>query len=184
MRKLEIGPGSSPLPGFESLDIVRRPGVTHIGHAAHPPFPDNTFDEVYASHVIEHVEWFEVEGAVAEWARILKPGGILEIHTVDATPLMQAMLDWEATGQCARKPGKWKNDLHREHPFLAAQGRIMNYAKKGDGGTAHMHRAIITPRYLREIMERAGLVDITDGHEPRGRQKHRAVNMGFRGTKF
>jgi predicted SAM-dependent methyltransferase len=183
MRRLEIGPGSAPIPGYESLDIVKRPGVTHVGSASKPPFKDGTFDEVYSSHCIEHVDWWLVAQTIAEWARILKPGGGLEIHTVNAVPLMQAMLEWESTGDCSRKPGTWKQELHRDHPFLSAQGRIMNYAKKGDGGTAWQHRAILTPRYLIECMEAAGLTEITPVAEPKGRHKHKSINMGFRGVK-
>ena len=77
MRRLEIGPGTVPLPGFEGFDIVRRPGVQHIGDASRPLFPYATFDEVYSSHCIEHVESWLVEPTIAEWARILKPGGLL-----------------------------------------------------------------------------------------------------------
>jgi ubiquinone/menaquinone biosynthesis C-methylase UbiE len=182
MRRLEIGPGTAPLAGYEGLDIIKRPGVQHVGPAHLPPFKDATFDEVYSSHCIEHVDWWLVAPTIAQWARILKPGGILEIHTVNAAPLMQAMLEWEATGECSRKPGTWKAELHRDHPFLSAQGRIMNYAKKGDGG-AHLHRAILTPRYLRECMVDAGLIEIEAVDEPKGRHKHKSINMGLRARK-
>src|SRR3546814_7619303 len=67
-------------------------------------------------------------------------------------------------------------------PYVHAVGRIMCYSKKGDGG-ANMHRAILTPRYLRRCFERAGLVEIETVAEPRGDLKHRMVNMGLRGRK-
>src|SRR3546814_6772546 len=82
MRRLEIGPGSHPLPGFEALDIVRRPGVRHVGNAASPPFEDETFDEVYSSHCIEHVDWWLVEKTIAEWVRS-------EEHTSELQSLMR-----------------------------------------------------------------------------------------------
>jgi SAM-dependent methyltransferase len=183
MRRLEIGPGPERLPGYETLNAVRTPFTDHVGDARKPPFQDATFDEVYSSHCIEHVEWFEVEATIAEWARILKPGGILEVHTVNAAPLMVAMLQWEETGQTARAPGTWKRELHRDHPLLAASGRILNYAKKGEGGTLWMHRAILTPRYLRECFEAAGLVNLEEVAEPKGAKKHRSINIGLRGRK-
>lgn len=183
MRRLEIGPGAERIAGFETLNAVPGPFTDHVGDARRPPFPDATFDEVYSSHCIEHVEWFEVEAAIAGWARILKPGGTLEVHTVNAVPLMEAMLEWERGGETVRSPGTWKRDLHRDHPLLAASGRILNYAKKGAGGTLWMHRAILTPRYMRECFEAAGLVDLEAVDEPRGAKKHRLVNMGLRGRK-
>lgn len=183
MRMLEIGPGPERLPGFETLNIVKTPATDHVGRADNPPFKDATFDLVYSSHCIEHIDWWLVEPTIKQWARILKPGGVLEIHTVNAAPLMIAMLEYEATGECSRKPGIWKQDLHRDHPFLAAQGRIMNYAKKGDGGIHWQHRAILTPRYLTECMAAAGISEIEPVAEPRGDKKHRAINMGFKGIK-
>ena len=47
------------------------------------PFEDNTFDLVYASHVLEHIPWYKVEEVVKEWVRILKPGGVLEVWVPD-----------------------------------------------------------------------------------------------------
>lgn len=184
MRRLEIGPGRQRLPGFETLNILRTPTTDHIGPAQKPPFPDATFDEVYSSHCIEHVEWFEVEATLTEWVRILKPGGLLEVHTVNAAPLMRAMLEWDETGETTHKAGKWRSDLHGYDPYLHAAGRIMCYSKRGDQG-ANEHRAILTPRYLRQCFERAGLIDIEDAGEPRGEKKHQsAPNMGLKGRKL
>lgn len=183
MRRLEIGPGRERLPGHETLNIVAGPQVDHIGDARTPPFRDATFDEVYSSHCIEHIDWWLVAPTIAQWARIVKPGGTLEIHTVDSTPLMASLLEWEATGETSRKPGDWKAELHGGHPFLAAQGRILNYPKKGAGGIHWLHRAILTPRYLTECMSEAGLVEIERVAEPKGDKKHRMINMGFRGRK-
>lgn len=182
MRRLEIGPGDERLPGFETFNVQRTPFTDHVGDARRLPFQNETFDEVYSSHCIEHVDWYDVEATIAEWARVLKPGGILEVHTVNAAPLMFAMLQWEETGKTSRAPGAWRRDLHREHPFVAAAGRIMCYAKKGDGG-ANLHRAILTPRYLRECFGKAGLVDLEEVAEPRGSKKHASINMGLRGRR-
>lgn len=182
MRRLEIGPGPERLPGFETLNAVRTPCTDHVGDARRPPFVAETFDEVYSSHCIEHVEWFEVEATIAAWAAILKPGGWLEVHTVNAALMMERMLEWERTGK-TRPAGTWKAELHRGHPFLFAVGRVMNYAKKGEAGTIWMHRAILTPRYMKECFTNAGLVDLTDVRSPRGPKKHRIINMGLRGRK-
>lgn len=181
MRRLEIGPGAERLPGFETFNIAPGPFTDHVGDARRLPFKDGTFAEVYSSHCIEHIEWFDVEATIAEWARVLAPGGLLEVHTVNAAPLMQAMIDWD-NGETDLKAGAWRRDLHRDEPFLWAAGRILCYAKRGDGG-ANLHRAILTPRYLRECFERAGLVDLETAEEPRGSKKHRSINMGLRGWK-
>lgn len=177
MRRLEIGPGNERLPGFETLNVVRTPFTDHVGDARKPPFPDGSFDEVYSSHCIEHVEWFEVEGTIKEWVRILKPGGLIEIHTVDGERMMRAAL-----GDIEVKAGAWRQDLHGGDPYKWAVGRLLCYAKRGDGGV-NLHRAILTPAYLRECLEEAGVVEIEPVAEPRGSKKHPGINMGFRGVK-
>jgi SAM-dependent methyltransferase len=179
VRQLEIGPGRERLPGFETLNLA--PPADHIADCRCLPFPNGTFSLVYSSHCIEHVEWFEVEQAIAEWARVLAPEGVLEVHTVNTAPLMEALLDYERGGE-GGKAGKWRTDLHRGHPFLWAAGRILCYSKKGDGGV-NCHRAILTPRYLRECFTAAGLVDLEEVAEPRGPKKHKGINMGLRGRK-
>jgi predicted SAM-dependent methyltransferase len=181
VRCLEIGPGHERLPGFETLNVVPTPITDHVGDARKPPFPDATFDVVYSSHCIEHVEWYEVEGVIAEWARILKAGGTLEVHTVDGARMMRQLVDWE-DGGAGPRPGAWRRDLHRDHPFLWGTGRLLNYNRKGSG-THWMHRAILTPRYMRECFAKAGLVDLEEAKVPRGAKTHRAVNMGLRGRK-
>lgn len=184
MRRLEIGPGHERLPGFETLNILPGPFTDHLGPAQKPPFPDNTFDEVYSSHCIEHVEWYEVESTIREWVRILKPGGVLEVHTVNAVPLLKALIEWEENeGRCSHKAGKWRSDLHNYDPFLHASGRLLCYSKRGDRG-ANLHRAILTPLRLRQMFERAYLGGIVEVAEPRGSKKHKsAPNIGLRGVK-
>lgn len=178
MRCLEIGPGRERLPGFETINLVPGPFTDHVGDARRLPFAEATFGEVYSSHCIEHVEWFEVEATIAEWARVLEPGGLLEVHTVDGAHLMRVML-----GDIDIDAGAWKRELHGGDAYSWAAGRLLNYVKKGAGGTSWMHRAILTPAYLRRCFERAGLTSMEPVAEPRGAKKHRGINMGLKGVK-
>lgn len=91
--KLNIGPGLSG-QGDKKIDLFPYPGVTDVLDLAVEslPYPDNTFDDIEASHVLEHIEtcihWREsgkwnrrfarVE-LMRELYRVLKPGGILQI---------------------------------------------------------------------------------------------------------
>jgi hypothetical protein len=58
---------------YESADL-NMPGVDHKVNLVKLPFPDATYDFVFASHVLEHIR--EDEKAISELRRVLKPGGI------------------------------------------------------------------------------------------------------------
>lgn len=89
--KLNIGPGLSG-QGDVKIDLFPFPGVDHVlDLAVEPiPYPDNTFDEVEASQVLEHIpaqlRWKDDNGwnlrfcrveLMREIHRVLKPGGVL-----------------------------------------------------------------------------------------------------------
>lgn len=79
-RYLEIGCVRFRLPGFETLNIVGGPNVDYIYDAATQlAFKDNTFDLIYASHVLEHIRWYKTDEVLKEWVRILKSGGWLKV---------------------------------------------------------------------------------------------------------
>lgn len=43
------------------------------------PFPDGSFDRLISQHLVEHLE--DLHGALKEWGRVLKTGGVLAICT-------------------------------------------------------------------------------------------------------
>ena len=58
MKKLNIGCGQDIRKGYVNLDSVKQKGtdVIHNLNKFPWPFKKNTFDEIYASHVLEHVD--------------------------------------------------------------------------------------------------------------------------------
>jgi SAM-dependent methyltransferase len=57
------------------------------------PFPDSTFDVVYHSHVVEHIDREQAPVFLAECRRVLKPGGTIRIVFPDLEQLATAYLD-------------------------------------------------------------------------------------------
>ena len=53
----------------------------HLGDVLHTPYTDSKFDVVIAGELIEHMD--QPEALVKEMSRICKPGGYLNISTVD-----------------------------------------------------------------------------------------------------
>lgn len=75
-RCLEIGPGEGRLgPDWTTLDC--RPGpeidVVHDIRVVPLPFPEQNFELVYMSHVLEHVPWFQTVALLADIRRVLVP---------------------------------------------------------------------------------------------------------------
>jgi predicted SAM-dependent methyltransferase len=75
--RLNIGAGSTHLEGFTPWD--RRTGA----EAFPLPFKDGEVSEIYASHVLEHLSFADAIKALAEWQRVLKPGGRLRVAVPD-----------------------------------------------------------------------------------------------------
>ncbi|MBW3615421.1 MAG: methyltransferase domain-containing protein [Actinobacteria bacterium] len=64
-----------------ALEFCRKRGAARLvqGQGERLPFADESFDVVTAFGVVEHID--DDRGAVAEWCRVLKPGGHLVLLT-------------------------------------------------------------------------------------------------------
>lgn len=184
-RYLDIGPGPTDrIPGFEGFDATPGPLVDHIGDCRKLPFPDNTFVVVHSSHVLEHVDWWETADTVREWARVVKPGGRLEVWVPNGRAVMEAIIAYEDSGQEPPhlQPGKAFARLHKGKPYEGLVSILMNMPFKGN--ELQRHRSIITPVHLAKCMHKAGLYGIRDllDEERRGFD-HGWFNLGMVGFK-
>jgi len=82
MKKLNVGCGRDIKKGWINLDMVKSEGVDIVHHLEKFPYPfkDNTFDEILAEQIIEHLN--NPEYFVRELWRISKPGAKIKIGTV------------------------------------------------------------------------------------------------------
>ena len=105
IRKLHIG-GQQKKEGWEIFDANPGPIVDHVGNAKDlSQFDDNTFETVYASHVLEHFDYSgpnaetffnsELVMVLKEWRRVLTPGGRLKVSVPDMDILTQMYSDRE-----------------------------------------------------------------------------------------
>lgn len=70
-----------PFPLHEKDDIWH--DVDIVCDARNIPLPDNHADVVFSSECLEHFPWKQYQEALKEWARILKPGGLMRIEVPD-----------------------------------------------------------------------------------------------------
>jgi predicted SAM-dependent methyltransferase len=93
VRRVEIGGGPSPTPGYVHVDADR--GARHLEHIAPAwklPFDDGSVDEILAVHVLEHIHPGRVRETLVEWHRVLRPGGCALIHVPNATSIFETYL--------------------------------------------------------------------------------------------
>lgn len=80
MKKLNFGCGDDIMPGYVNLDIVKLKGVDviHDFNKFPYPFKKDEFDEVFTSHVLEHVD--DLPKVLTELKRICKKGARIKIR--------------------------------------------------------------------------------------------------------
>lgn len=135
--QLDIGCGETPLDGYVGID--RRTG----GEAFPLKFSDGTeipsdyADVVHCSHVLEHFSHRHIAMVLAEWARVLKPGGILQIAVPDFGKIVEAY----------RADAGWN---------------VQGYVMGGQVDDNDQHRCIFDRDTLYSALDAAGLIDIQE----------------------
>ncbi len=87
--KLHIG-GTQAKEGWKVLDIQSAPHVDYVADIRDlSQFSDESFDEIYASHVAEHIPYSndELVKVLAGFCRILKAQGVLKLSVPDMETL-------------------------------------------------------------------------------------------------
>lgn len=80
--KLNLGCGNDYDPNYTNIDLYAE--NVDIRHDIKKlPYADNSIDEIKASHVIEHFDFFEGQEILKEWYRVLKPNSKIYIETPD-----------------------------------------------------------------------------------------------------
>ena len=93
MRMLNIGCGKHFHPAWENIDVY--PVSTQVkawNLRKGLPYPDNSFDVCYHSHVLEHLKPHNGECFIKECLRVLKPDGILRIAVPDLEAIVRGYL--------------------------------------------------------------------------------------------
>jgi predicted SAM-dependent methyltransferase len=118
MRCLNLGAGKDIRRGIDewvNLDKVSLPGIDVVHDIANPlPFPDNSFDFVYCSHILEHLGFDKKVYIFEELWRITKPQGRIEILLPNFSH-RNAYFDpthlsvWEIHNVDYFVPGHWAN---------------------------------------------------------------------------
>lgn len=77
--KLNIGCGETKLKGFINIDLEKstKPDLLHDITKGQLPFKENSVDEIYWHHNIEHIQYKLWVPIINDFLRVLKPNGLL-----------------------------------------------------------------------------------------------------------
>ena len=74
--KLHIGAGKRYLEGYKHIDIIDLPHIDYVADVRNLAFLENeSVEEIYACHVLEHFGRNEGLNVLKEWNRVLIGGG-------------------------------------------------------------------------------------------------------------
>ena len=97
------------------------------------PYEDNSVDEIFASHLIEHFDFKEAFDVIREWKRVLKEGGVLVLETPDLLSLCKHFVAADEKGRVdlygqffakAWLPGETHKFLYTENQMMWTLAQI------------------------------------------------------------
>ncbi len=146
-----FGTEAYPLPRYVTSDEVENRSQWRAGTPELEPclkIAEGTVAEIRASHVLEHFHQTEVEHVLAEWFRVLEPGGLIKIAVPDFDKIltMRAVIEegaWSANGYTREVAEKW--------PLYLFGGNV---------DANDRHGSAFTYRGLRDRLGMAGFVGI------------------------
>lgn len=115
--KLHIGCGSRVIDGYFNIDAVHNPNAPRAPELLytfefdrdkliHPiPLDDGVAEEILGVHVFEHFYRWTCDAVVAEFHRLLKPGGVLILELPDLIKCCQNIVE--------NRPSKQPDQLGR-----------------------------------------------------------------------
>lgn len=90
--RLHLGCGLVHRSDWINLDRHTADAADLLADAILLPFPDRSADAIRAFQLIEHLGYVGTTYALHEWARVLAPGGTLQIETPDRDATLRAAL--------------------------------------------------------------------------------------------
>lgn len=159
VRIADIGCGAEqPFWGFGDrvsvtridLDESKSPDIRADVRAI--PVPDQSFDVVHSRHVLEHFGRAELVPLLAEWVRVLRVGGQLQLNVPNARTAMEWLLKMD--------DGAVSPDPYPSWQLYGQQADALDF-----------HKNWFTPRRLRMLLEMPAFgLDAIEITEPQGGQ--------------
>lgn len=143
--KLHLFCGRRVIDGWTNIDVVASPKAPRapdlLASALSIPLPDGCADEVMAIHGFEHLHSWDAPKALAEWHRLLKPGGLLVLEMPDVVKCAKNLVKLIETGDEKAIESLAMNGLYgdqsQQDPYMG-------------------HKYGWTPKTIKPLLKRAG----------------------------
>lgn len=154
--KIHVGSGDKHWPGFVNVDAHGDPDVVSDGRKL--PFDPDAADEIHAIHFVEHIPRLDVDNMLADWYRVLKPGGKVVIEVPCLDKIAQMIVEGE------------------KNIRMTTMGL---FGDPRDPKPGMMHAWAYSKKELAGMLEQAGFKEVTEGtpafHVPRRDMRIEAV---------
>jgi predicted SAM-dependent methyltransferase len=146
--KLHLGCGNIRLPGYVNIDLYNPAADLRLDITDLSYFEDQSVDELFLKAVLEHLYTHEQRQALAEWYRVLRPGGRL---------ILRSLPDFDAVIEAYRSRAVG----HVSPRFdLAEVTRYTHGPYTREDRLGQLHKDLFTREKLERLLTEAGFSDI------------------------
>jgi len=154
---LDVGCGNIARAGHIGIDVKAGGLACPLTYNNGDAVESNSVEGLVASHVLEHYPFEEVGAVVAEWFRVLAPGGLMKI----AVPEF---------GACSKA-------------IRAGDENAQAYIMGGQTDAHDFHKSLFTFESLVSLMRESGLVNIINWHSEIPDCAALSISLNLQGTK-
>lgn len=153
VRKLQLGSGGNPLPGWLNSDLEASGEVIYLDIRQRFPFANETFAYIFSEHAIEHISYQQGLRCLNECFRVLQKGGKIRIGTPNLAFLLA--LYGPDKSDCQQRYLTWSMETFAARLEVPRETFVINNFFRNWG-----HEFIYDYETLRLALTQAGFVNI------------------------
>lgn len=135
MKALNLGCGRRYHPAWENVDFVpAAPMIKRYDLRRGLPYPNDTFDVVYHSHLLEHFNKSDGRKLILQCHRMLKSGGVIRIAVPDLEKIVRLYLE------CLEKASTGPEEWHQKYEWMILEMYDQAVRERTGGGVTEFLR--------------------------------------------
>ncbi len=162
--RLNLGAGSESYPHFIKVDWAG-PQDVYDDIVSLSTIKNNSVDEIYSNHVLEHIPPFLIREMLKRWHEVLKKGGVLKLRAPDARQtILNLDRAWSETSEETISKLGFPNYLKKENTFKGEVTEALaiqfiygwSDSMPNHWDSSNQHKSLWTPALGRKRLEKAG----------------------------